>query len=158
MAPSPSAYRAAKPRGCASGRKQGLIRYIGITTSETRDFAAVETVLRREKPDFLQVNYSLADREAEKRLLPVAAEIGAAVLTDLPFGRGRVVFRAVRGRAVPDWAREFDAASWGQSFLKYLLGDERVTAVIPGTDKPQNMAEISAPDAVTSPMPRSAVE
>jgi len=121
-------------------KAQRLIRYFGITTSDDRDFAAVESELQREKPDFLQVNYSLSDREAEKRLLPAAAEIGVAVLTDLPFGRGQV-FRAVRGKTVPDWAQEFDAATWGQFFLKYLLADPRVTAVIPGTDKPQNMAD-----------------
>jgi aryl-alcohol dehydrogenase-like predicted oxidoreductase len=121
-------------------KAQGLCRYIGITSSFRRDYAAVEAVLKREKPDFLQINYSLADREAEQRLIPMAADVGAAVLTNLPFGRGKL-FRATRGRALPDWAAEFDAGSWAQLFLKYLLGNPAVTAVIPGTDKPRYMID-----------------
>ena len=96
--------------------------------------------MRREKPDFLQIDYSLEDREAEKRLIPAAAEVGAAVLTALPFGRGRL-FRAVRQRPVPDWAYEFGAATWGQFFIKYLLGNPAVTAVIPGTSNPEHMGD-----------------
>jgi len=119
---------------------QGVCRYIGITSSFRRDYDAVEAVLRREKPDFFQINYSLADREAEKRLIPLAADVGAAVLTNLPFGRGRL-FRATRGKKLPDWAAEFDAGSWAQLLLKYLLGNPAVTAVIPGTDKPQYMVD-----------------
>lgn len=121
-------------------KSQGLCRYIGITTSFGGDFDAVEAVLRRQKPDFLQVNYSLADRAAERRVIPAAAEVGAAVLTDLPFARNRL-FRAVRGRQLPEWAADFDAASWAQFFLKYLLGNEAVTAVIPGTGNPEHMAD-----------------
>src|SRR5215472_10770062 len=121
-------------------KAQGYCRYIGITTSFGGDFDAVEAVVRRQKPDFLQVNYSLADRAAEKRVIPAAAEVGAAVLTDLPFARNRL-FRAVRGQRLPEWAADFDAASWGQFFLKYLLGNEAVTAVIPGTSNPQHMAD-----------------
>lgn len=118
----------------------GTVRYLGISTSFTRDFAAVEAVIRREKPDFLEVNYSLGDRAAEQRLLPTAAELGVAVLTDLPFGRGRL-FRAVRDKPLPDWAAEFDATSWAQFFLKYLLGNLAVTAVIPGTANPEHMSD-----------------
>jgi aryl-alcohol dehydrogenase-like predicted oxidoreductase len=70
----------------------------------------------------------------------MAADVGAAVLTNLPFGRGKL-FRATRGRALPDWAAEFDAGSWAQLFLKYLLGNPAVTAVIPGTDKPRYMID-----------------
>jgi aryl-alcohol dehydrogenase-like predicted oxidoreductase len=121
-------------------KSQGICRYIGITTSFGGDFDAVEAVVRRQKPDFLQVNYSLADRAAEKRVVPAAAEVGAAVLTDLPFARNRL-FRAVRGQKLPDWARDFDAASWAQFFLKYLLGNDAVTAVIPGTSNPEHMAD-----------------
>jgi aryl-alcohol dehydrogenase-like predicted oxidoreductase len=120
-------------------KAQGLCRYIGITSTFHGDFPAVEAVLGREKPDFVQIDYSLDDREAEKRILPLAAEVKAGVLTALPFGRGRL-FRAVRGKAIPDWAKGF-AASWAQFFLKYLLGDERVTAVIPGTANPAHMAD-----------------
>jgi aryl-alcohol dehydrogenase-like predicted oxidoreductase len=121
-------------------KSQGLCRYIGITTSFGGDFDAVEAVLRRHRPDFLQVNYSLGDRAAEKRVIPTAAEIGAAVLTDLPFARNRL-FSAVRGQKLPEWAGDFDATSWAQFFLKYLLGNETVTAVIPGTNKPEHMAD-----------------
>ena len=121
-------------------KSQGFCRYFGITTSSGGDFDAVEAVVRREKPDFLQVNYSLGDRAAEKRVIPAAAEVGAAVLTDLPFGRNRL-FRAVRGQKLPEWAADFDAASWGQFCLKYLLGNLAVTAVIPGTSNPEHMAD-----------------
>ena len=121
-------------------KSQGFCRYIGITTSFGGDFDAVEAVLRRHKPDFLQVNYSLADRAAEKRVIPAAAEVGAAVLTDLPFARNRL-FRAVRGQKLPEWAGDFDATSWAQFFLKYLLGNQAVTAVIPGTSNAQHMAD-----------------
>lgn len=120
-------------------KAQGVCRYIGITSTRHADFAAIEAVLAREKPDFVQVDYSIDDREAEKRILPLAAEVKAGVLTALPFGRARL-FRAVKGVEIPEWARGF-ADSWGQFFLKYLLGDPRVTAVIPGTADPAHMTD-----------------
>jgi aryl-alcohol dehydrogenase-like predicted oxidoreductase len=119
---------------------QGLCRYTGITTTFKSDYAAAEAVLRKEKPDFFQIDYSLRDREAEKRLLPAALDAGAAVLTALPYGRSSV-FSAVRGKTVPEWAREFDATTWPQFFLKFLLGHPAVTAVIPGTTNPAHLAE-----------------
>jgi aryl-alcohol dehydrogenase-like predicted oxidoreductase len=120
-------------------KAQGVCRYIGITSTFHGDFGAIEAVLRREKPDFVQVDYSLDDREAERRILPLAADVKAGVLTAIPLGRGRL-FRAVRGRELPEWAREF-AGSWGQFFLKFLLADARVTAVIPGTSNPAHMTD-----------------
>jgi aryl-alcohol dehydrogenase-like predicted oxidoreductase len=120
-------------------RAQGVCRYVGITSTSHGAFAAVETILGREKPDFVQIDYSIDDREAEQRILPLAAEVKAGVLTALPFGRGRL-FAAVRGRTLPDWARSF-AESWAQFFLKYLLGDARVTAVIPGTADASHMID-----------------
>ncbi|HYB09407.1 MAG TPA: aldo/keto reductase [Alphaproteobacteria bacterium] len=120
-------------------KAQGICRYIGITSTSHGDFDAVEAILAREKPDFVQIDYSLDDRSAESRILPVAAEVKAGVLTALPFGRGRL-FRAVKGKAVPDWATGF-AGSWAQFFLKFLLADERVTAVIPGTSDPAHMTD-----------------
>ena len=120
-------------------KADGVCRYFGITSTYHGDFAAVEAVLGREKPDFVQIDYSLDNREAEKRILPLAAEVNAAVLTALPFGRGRL-FSAVRGKSVPDWATDF-AGSWAQFFLKFLLADERVTVVIPGTSNPAHMAD-----------------
>ncbi len=130
-------------------KAQGVCRYIGITSTRHADFGAIETVLGRERPDFVQIDYSLDDREAEKRILPLAAEVKAGVLTALPFGRARL-FRAVRGKELPDWARGF-ADTWGQFFLKYLLSDPRVTAVIPGTADPAHMTDNTA--AMRSPLP-----
>jgi aryl-alcohol dehydrogenase-like predicted oxidoreductase len=121
-------------------KAQGLCRYIGITTTFKGDYGAAEAVIAKQKPDFFQVDYSLADREAEKRLLPAARDAGAAVLIALPFGRSSV-FSAVRGKTVPEWAREFDATTWPQFFLKFLLGHEAVTAVIPGTTNPAHLAD-----------------
>ena len=120
-------------------KEQGVCRYVGITSTFHRSFPALEAVLTREQPDFVQVDYSLDNREAETRILPRAAEVKAAVLTALPFGRGRL-FRAVHGKPVPAWAAAF-AGSWAQFFLKYLLADPRVTAVIPGTSDPAHMAD-----------------
>jgi aryl-alcohol dehydrogenase-like predicted oxidoreductase len=120
-------------------KAQGVSRYIGITSTRHADFPAIEAVLLREQPDFVQIDYSLDDREVEKRILPAAAEVKAAVLTALPFGRARL-FRAVRGKDIPDWARGF-AGSWAEFFLKFLLSDQRVTAVIPGTADPAHMTD-----------------
>jgi aryl-alcohol dehydrogenase-like predicted oxidoreductase len=132
-------------------KKQGMCRYIGITSTFRRDYPVVEAVLAREKPDFVQIDYSLDNRGAEKTILPLAAEIRAGVLTALPYGNGRL-FRAVHGKELPDWARVF-ANSWGQFFLKYLLGDPRVTAVIPGTGDPGHMADNAG--AMRGPLPDS---
>ena len=120
-------------------KAKGTCRYVGITSTYHSDFGAVEAVLAREKPDFVQIDYSLDERTVESRILPLAANVGAAVLTALPFGRGRL-FRAVRGKSIPDWAQPF-AGSFAQFFLKYLLGDPRVTAVIPGTASAAHMTD-----------------
>ena len=120
-------------------KAQGICRYIGVTSTFHGDFAAMESVIAREQPDFVQIDYSLDDRDAQKRILPLAAETKAAVLTAQPLGRGGL-FRAIRGKPVPDWAQSF-AGSWAQFFLKYLISDERVTAVIPGTANPAHMAD-----------------
>ena len=121
-------------------KKQGRCRYIGITTSQVRAYDAMAKVLTREKPDFLQVNYSLDALEAEKTLLPVARDAGAAVLVNLPFGRNSL-FRKAGNRPLPDFAAEFGAKTWAQFFLKFILGHPAVTAVIPGTDKPEYMLD-----------------
>jgi len=120
-------------------KAQGICRYTGITSTFHGDFAAVEAILKREKPDFVQIDYSIDDRDVEKRILPLAAEVQAGVLTAQPLGRGQL-FRLVRGQALPDWAKGF-ANTWAQFFLKYLLADQRVTAVIPGTSNPSHMAD-----------------
>ena len=121
-------------------QRQGLCRYVGMTTSFDSQYAAIEKVLAREKPDFFQVNYSLGDREAEERLLPTARDAGAAVLINLPFGRNSL-FRKSAGKPLPDFAAEFGATSWAQIFLKFILSHPAVTAVIPGTDKPDYMLD-----------------
>ena len=118
----------------------GLTRYTGITTSFNSDHEAVAACTAREKPDFVQVNYSIADRTAERRVLPAAKDAGAAVLCNLPFGRGGL-FRLVRGKELPEWAAEFDAKSWAQFFLKFMLSHEAVNAVIPGTADAAHMKD-----------------
>src|SRR6516162_6809541 len=120
-------------------KAQGVCRYVGITSTSHGAFVAVEAILGREKPDFVQIDYSIDDREAERRILPLAAEVKAGVLTAVPFGRGRL-FRAVHDKPLPDWAKDF-TGSWAQFFLKYLIADERVTTVIPGTANPGHMAD-----------------
>jgi aryl-alcohol dehydrogenase-like predicted oxidoreductase len=121
-------------------RERGHARYIGITHFVAGAYDRLAEVMRREKPDFVQLNYSLAERSAEERLLPLAADTGTAVLVNLPFGRGKL-FAAVRGRALPEWAKEFDATTWAQFFLKFLISHPAVTCVLPGTDKPEYMLD-----------------
>jgi aryl-alcohol dehydrogenase-like predicted oxidoreductase len=121
-------------------KQQGLCRYVGMTTSRLRDYDAIAKVLAREKPDFFQVNYSLGDREAESVLLPLAHDVGAAVLTALPFGRNSL-FRKSAGKPLPAFAAELGAKSWAQFFLKFNLSHPSITAVIPGTDKPEYMLD-----------------
>jgi aryl-alcohol dehydrogenase-like predicted oxidoreductase len=121
---------------------RGVFRYIGVTHSQDQERAndRLMELMKSEKLDFMQVNYSLAERSVEQRLLSVAAETGTAVLVNLPFARGRL-FGAVRGKPLPAWAAEFDARTWGQFFLKYILASEAVTCVLPGTDRPEYMAD-----------------
>jgi len=121
-------------------KQQGLCRYTGITTSSMRQYEAIGEVLTREKPDFFQVNYSLGDREAESNLLPAARDAGAAVLVNLPFGRNSL-FRKAGDRPLPDFAAEIGVRTWAQFFLKFILSHPAVTAVIPGTDKPEYMLD-----------------
>jgi aryl-alcohol dehydrogenase-like predicted oxidoreductase len=130
-------YRLDLPR---EWKQQGLCRYVGMTTSFAGQYRAIAKVLAREKPDFLQVNYSLGDREAEETLLPAARDAGAAVLINLPFGRNSL-FRKAGQRPLPDFAAEFGASTWAQFFLKFILSHPAVTAVIPGTDKPEYMLD-----------------
>jgi len=123
-------------------KERGVFRYIGVTHSQDQERAndRLMELMRAEKLDFMQINYSMAERSAERQLLSVAAETGTAVLVNLPFARGRL-FSAVRGKPVPGWAAEFDAPTWGQFFLKYILGSDAVTCVLPGTDKPEYMLD-----------------
>ena len=136
-------------------KDKGVFRYIGITHYVDSANERMTALMQREKLDFVQVNYSMAERGVEQRLLSVAADTGTAVLVNLPFGRGKL-FSAVRGRPLPAWAAEFDAASWGQFFLKYLLAHEAVTCVIPGTDKPEYMRDNL--DAARGRLPDAAMQ
>lgn len=121
-------------------KQQGLCKYFGISSSFERDYEAVEAIVKREKPDFFQIDYSMVDRNAEERLIPAAADSGCAILTNLPFGRGRF-FKATAGKPLPDIAKEIDVTSWAQFGLKWLLGNPAITAVIPGTDRPEYMTD-----------------
>ena len=121
-------------------KDKGVFRYFGVTHYVASANERIIQLMQRERLDFVQINYSMAERSVEERLLAVAADTGTAVLVNLPFGRGKL-FRAVRGRQLPAWAAEFEAASWGQFFLKYILAQEAVTCVIPGTDKPEYMLD-----------------
>jgi aryl-alcohol dehydrogenase-like predicted oxidoreductase len=118
----------------------GRVRYIGVTHYTASAYPEVERVLLREKLDFLQVNYSLAEREAEGRILPLAREKGVAVLVNRPFGGGEAL-RRVLGRALPAWAAEFDCTSWAQFFLKWILANPAVTCAIPATSKRAHLDE-----------------
>jgi diketogulonate reductase-like aldo/keto reductase len=119
-------------------KEAGRIRYIGITHYSAGAYARVEQVLRKEPVDFLQINYSLAEPEAEARLLPLALEKRVAVIVNRPFAEG-ALFRAVRGKALPAWAAEIDCSSWAQLFLKWIVSHPAVTVAIPATADPKHL-------------------
>lgn len=121
-------------------KKEGRIRYIGITTHRGHDHDELTEIMRKEPLDFVQFSYSLVNREAENFLLPLAAERGIATLINRPYQRGDM-FRRVKGKSLPDWAKEFDCSSWGQFFLKFLLSKPAVTCVIPATSKVHHMVD-----------------
>lgn len=118
---------------------EGQIRYSGLThyTASAHDALAGE--MKTFNPQFIQINYSLGEREAENHVLPLAQEMGIAVLVNRPYQAGRL-FRAVSGKELPDFARDY-AASWGQFFLKFIISHPAVTCVIPATSKPHHMSD-----------------
>jgi diketogulonate reductase-like aldo/keto reductase len=120
-------------------QEQERIRYSGITHYTASAHAAVGNAMQEFRPQFVQINYSLGEREAEARLLPLAADLGVAVIINRPYQAGRL-FSAVRGRELPGWATEF-AASWGQFFLKFIISHPAVTCVIPATSNPRHMRD-----------------
>ncbi len=121
-------------------KKEGRVRYIGVTHYHEGAYDALERVMKTRVFDFVQLNYSIVEREAEQRLLPLAQETGAAVIVNRPFAQANL-FSRVRGKSVPDWCGEFDCASWAQLFLKYVLAHPAVTCVIPATSKPKHLVD-----------------
>lgn len=121
-------------------KAQGRIRYIGISHYTASAYDQVEAVLKAEALDFLQINYALDDREAEKRLLPLCRERGVAVICNRPFGGGGLLSR-LKSKPLPGWAGQVQVSSWPQLALKFLLAHPAVTCVIPGTGNPRYMAE-----------------
>jgi len=121
-------------------QREGRIRYLGVTHYHASAHRQVETVLRSARPDFVQINYSMAERDAESRLLPLAQDLGIAVVINRPFAQG-ALFTRVRGRPLPAWTAEFDCTSWAQFFLKFILAQPTVTCVIPATNKVQHLED-----------------
>lgn len=124
----------------AKWKSEGRFRYLGVTTHSPRQYDEMQDVMRRHPLDFIQLNYSLADRSAEESILPLAQDRGIAVLVNLPFARGKL-FKAVAGQPLPDWAADMDAESWGQVFLKYVISYPASTLPIPGTTKPHHVKD-----------------
>jgi diketogulonate reductase-like aldo/keto reductase len=121
-------------------KEAGRIRYLGITHYTASAFADLEAVMRAERLDFVQLNYSAVDRAAERRLLPLAAERGIAVIANYPLASGSAP-RAVSSRPLPDWAAEIDCTSWSQLLLKFVVSHPAITCAIPGTGNPEHMAD-----------------
>lgn len=121
-------------------KDQGRIRYYGITTTSESQYGQLAEVMRQHPIDFIGIDYAVDNREVEETILPLAADLGIAVLVYAPFGRTRLWSR-VEGRAVPDWAAEFDATTWAQFFLKYVVSHPAVTAATPATSRPTNMED-----------------
>lgn len=121
-------------------KDEGRVRYIGITHYTVGSQPELMRIIQREKLDFVQLNYSAGTRNAEDKLLPLAADRGVAVLVNRPFEDGKM-FEAVSGRPVPSWAAEIDCTSWGQMFLKYVLANPAVTCVIPATGKVRHLQD-----------------
>jgi len=121
-------------------KDSGMARYVGVTVSEPRRHADLESFLKRERPDTTQVNYSITEREAEDRIIPLAADRGVAVIINRPFMNG-AYFKRLEGRPLPPWAAEIGCSTWAQFSLKYILSNPRVTVVLTETSNPKHMAE-----------------
>jgi diketogulonate reductase-like aldo/keto reductase len=121
-------------------KAENRIRYLGITHYLVSAFPDLERIIKSEPVDFVQLNYNIATRDAANRLLPLAADKGVAVIVNRPFESGSL-FSAVKEKPLPDWTSEFDCQSWGQFFLKYILGHPAITCVIPATTKPKHLID-----------------
>jgi len=118
----------------------GRIRYVGITTSFDKQYGEFEQVMLKETLDFIQVDYALDNRDAGERIIPLAPDRGMGVMINLPFGRGRL-FNAVKGKKLPEWASEFDCATWAQFFLKYIVSHPAITCAVPGMARPEYVVD-----------------
>src|SRR3954463_10391473 len=121
-------------------KAKGRVRHIGITHYTSSAYRDVERWLATKQYEFLQINYSLAEREAEQRILPMAQEQGVSVLINRPFAEG-ALFRRTKGKPLPPWAGELGIASWGQYFLKWIVSHPAVTCAIPATSRPEHMKD-----------------
>jgi len=121
-------------------KQKGRVRYIGITHYHSGAYDDLERLIKTREYDFVQLNYSIAEREAERSILPLAQEMGVAVIANRPFAQSSL-FSRVRGKTVPAWAAEFDCTSWAQFFLKYIVSHPALTCAIPATNKPEHMAD-----------------
>jgi diketogulonate reductase-like aldo/keto reductase len=121
-------------------KQAGRIRYLGVTHYTASAYGELERIMAGETLDFVQLNYSPAERDADRRLLPLAAERGIAVLVNRPFAEG-ALFRRVGGRALPPWAAELGCTSWAQLFLKWIVAHPAVTGVIPATSRPEHLED-----------------
>ena len=121
-------------------KEEGKVRYVGITHYTTSSYPDLIAIIQREKLDFVQFNYSVTTREAEKKLLPLCANKGVAVIINRAFEDGNL-FTAVKGKDLPAWAAEFGAKSWAQLFLKFVLANPAVTCAIPATSKTKNLVD-----------------
>jgi diketogulonate reductase-like aldo/keto reductase len=134
-------------------KAEGAARYIGVTVSQDSRHGDLEAFLRREKPDFVQMNYSITERAVEDRLLPFAADRGVAVVINRPFMNG-AYFERLEGKALPEWAREFGCETWAQFSLKYILANRQLTCVLTETSNPRHIEENLL--TATGPLPSEA--
>ena len=121
-------------------KADGRIKYVGATTSFEGQHERMVETMQQHKLDWIQIDYALDNRDAERRILPTARDKGVAVMINLPFGRTRL-FSKVRGKPLPDWAKDIECTSWAQIFLKFVIAHEGVTIAVPGTNNPEHMKD-----------------
>ncbi len=121
-------------------KRQGRIRYLGVTTTNDGQYAELETIMRNEPLDFIEIDYSIANRNVEETILPLAVQRRIAVLVAVPFGRA-ALFGRVAGKPLPTWAADIDVQTWAQYFIKFVVGHPAVTAAIPSTSKVANLRD-----------------
>ncbi|HJR72921.1 MAG TPA: aldo/keto reductase [Luteimonas sp.] len=121
-------------------KQQGKVKYVGLTHSNSQAQERMADTMQKLKPDFVQINYSPVSRGAEQRIFPLAKDLGIAVMLNRTFEDGKL-FGQVKGKPLPEWAKDVDADSWAQLFLKFAISEPAVTAVIPATSKPKNQAD-----------------